>query len=162
MSNLRNLLIGAIIYIAIATVSELIWITPAIALTQNIQWQGSAGYTVTGRFSYDDADLTTITEHGAGKTEQLQSLSISVYDPDGNLLHTYNNVVDGVARGNYFEFNFDTKTQQLLNSIDLGGESPGELYLKGKPDRELSLIEVEPSGKERVIDRNSGHISLLK
>ncbi|GAB4234300.1 MAG: hypothetical protein Kow0049_18170 [Stanieria sp.] len=53
---------------------------------------------------------------------------------------------------NYFEFHFDTATQKLFGNIDLGGELSGELFLKGTVNQKLSLIEIEPSGKEHLID----------
>ncbi|MDJ0686999.1 MAG: hypothetical protein QNJ41_00660 [Xenococcaceae cyanobacterium MO_188.B32] len=45
-----------------------------------------------------------------------------------------------------------------INSIDLGGEFAGEMYLKGEVERELSLIGVEQSGIDRTIDKSTGTI----
>ena len=97
--------------------------------------------------------MEVIRERGTGKTQAIDSLVVSFYNPAGETIASYSNIADGVATGNYFEFNFNPATEQLLGEIDLGGDSPGEMYLKGEVDRELSLIEVEASGEEKVIDR---------
>jgi len=142
--------------------------TPAEAVTQNFQWTGSTGYSVRGTFSYDETTATKIiSEKGAGQTNNLKSLTVTFYTPSGEPIHgaykprpsragtapyQYENVVDGKSQGNYFEFNFAPTTKQLFGSIDLGGEQSGELFLKGTVERELSLIEIEPSGDEHLLD----------
>ncbi len=143
-----------ILVVAIALIVSFIFIPPATAATQIFQWQGAQGYTVKGIFEYNNERSPVISQQGAGQTENLQSLTVSFYDPTDKLIHTYNNVNDGVAKGNYFEFHFDPTTQKLMGNIDLGGEVAGETYLKGTVGRELSLIEVDSSGKERIIDRD--------
>lgn len=142
-----------ILVVAIALTASLTFIAPAMAATQTFQWQGAKGYLVRGKFEYDERSQF-ISQTGTGETEGLQSLTISFYDPTHKLIHTYNNVTDGIAHGNYFELHFDPTTQKLIGNIDLGGEVAGDTYLKGTVDRELVLIEVEPSGKEQVIDRD--------
>lgn len=132
-----------------------IFIPPASAATQTFQWQGARGYFVKGRFEYEEQPQP-IRQRGAGQTERLKSLQVSFYDPANQLIDTYNNVVDGVAGGTYFEFNFDPDSHKLMENIDLGGESAGEIYLKGKVGEEFALIEVDSTGKERVIDRSIG------
>ena len=99
-----------------------------------------------------------IREHGQGKTEVIDSMKVSFYNPDGELIADYNNIVNGVVMSNYFEFSFDPATKQLSGSIDIGGESAGEIYLKGDANRELSLIEVNELGEEKAVDfiRNKG------
>ena len=124
----------------------------AYATTQQIQLDSMNGYKIEATFSYEDLSIEAIAERGRGKTKVVDSLEVSFYNPSGEAIASYNNIVDGVARGNYFEFNFDPTTQKLWGEIDLGGELPGEMYLKGDADRGLSLIEVEASGEERVID----------
>ena len=150
MLNRRNF----IVKLLIATiVSIAFWIQPAAyATTQQIQLNGANGYTVQTTFSYKSSNLETIAEGGKGKTKVIDSLTVNFYNPSGEAIASYNNIVDGVARGNYFQFNFDPATQKLWGEIDLGGELAGEMYLKGEVEGELSLIEVEASGKERIID----------
>ena len=125
----------------------------AIAANYNFHWNGAAGYSVKGEFNYDE-NLTSkqISVTGTGQNPQLQSLTVSFYNPEGELIHTYNNVVDYQATGNYFEFNFDPQTQQPVGNLDLGGETVGDMYLKGKINKKLSLIEVQSGDKEREVD----------
>ncbi|MGV2829768.1 hypothetical protein [Myxosarcina sp. GI1(2024)] len=145
----------SILIIAIAFINIFLFIAPVAAATQTFQWQGAKGYVVRGTFEYDEnGQPQPIAEEGAGQTERLQSLTVSFYDPTNKLIDTYKNVNDGLAKGNYFEFHFDPTTQQLMGNIDLGGEFAGETYLKGTVGKELSLIEVEPSGAERILDRD--------
>ena len=154
MPKYRNFVVNLVTNLAIAIVISLWIVSPALAVTQKMQFNTPAGYTVKTTFSYDEAQKPTmIRERGTGKTEVLDSLKVSFYNPSGELMANYDNIVEGVANGTYFEFNFDLETQQILGSIDLGGESAGEMYLKGEADGELSLIEVTKSGKEEAIDR---------
>ena len=125
----------------------------ALAITQDFQWASSKGYLVKGVFDYDEITASEIiAETGKGKTQQLKSLQLSFYNPHGTLIHTYNNVVDRIAQGDYFEFNFDTKTQQFVGNLDLGGEIAGDVYIKGKVDGKLNLIEIESGDRERILD----------
>jgi hypothetical protein len=151
----KNLSIAFSIIISIALISQVSLVFPAQAVTYDFQWTGSTGYLVKGSFSFDETKAeNTISERGSGKTDCLQSLIVSFYKPTGESIGTYENVVDGVAKGNYFEFNFDPVAEQFVGQIDLGGELLGETYLKGKMDRELPAIVVEEQlGKERIIDR---------
>jgi hypothetical protein len=150
---LKNLLINLLILISSAFFCGAIFLTPAEAVTQDFQWTGSTGYSVRGTFSYDETTATKIiSEKGSGQTNNLKSLTVTFYSPSGEPIHQYENVVDGNSQGNYFEFNFAPTTQQLFGKIDLGGEQSGELFLKGTVERELSLIEIEPSGDEHFLD----------
>ncbi|AFZ36981.1 hypothetical protein Sta7437_3480 [Stanieria cyanosphaera PCC 7437] len=156
MLKLKNLLINLLIVILIVLVSDLTFITQAKAVTQNFQWTGSTGYCAKATFTYDETTATKIiSEQGAGRTNQLKSLIVTFYTPAGETIHQYENVVNGETRGNYFEFNFDTATQKLFGNIDLGGELSGELFLKGTVNQQLSLIEIEPSGEEHLIDTDA-------
>ncbi|MBE9047504.1 hypothetical protein IQ255_24395 [Pleurocapsales cyanobacterium LEGE 10410] len=152
MSNCRNLANRLVISLAVVILTSL-FITPAIAITQDLQLTSATGYRIETTFSYDDAITEIVQEQGTGTTNVLNSLTVSFYDPSGEMIASYDNIVDGVATGNYFEFNFDPATQQLIGKIDLGGESAGEMYLKGETDQDLSLIQVAESGEEKVIDR---------
>ena len=159
MSGLKNLLITLLITIFITAISGFMLDRSAEAMTQSFQWTGKTGYSARGRFSYDEAKVAkTIAEQGAGKTNILKSLIVTFYNPSGEPISTYENVVNGIASGNYFEFHFDPVKQKLFGSIDLGGEFADEMYLKGEVDRQLSLIEVDSSGIDRTIDRDLGAI----
>ena len=151
MLKCRNLAILAIVGIVI--LANFCFPMKAIATTQDLQINSTAGYTIQARFSYDEAqNIEVIRESGKGKTQAIDSLVVSFYNPAGEIIASYDNITDGVATGEYFEFNFDLTTQQLLGQIDLGGESAGEMYLKGEVDGELSLIEIDASGEEKAID----------
>lgn len=154
MSKYTNFFVTIVTVLAIAIVTSLGIISPAIALTQEFQLDTESGYLIKTIFSYDDTqNPQVIHEQGAGKTQIVNSMRVNFYQPDGELIASYDNIVAGVAKGNYFEFNFELETQQLIGNIDLGGEFAGEMYLKGEAEEELSLIKVEASGTETVIDR---------
>jgi hypothetical protein len=147
--KLKKLLI--FLAIAIALTSSLF--SSALAATHDFQLHGKRGYLVAGTFDYKKATKEKIiSAKGQGKTDRLQSLRVSFYDPQGKLIRTYDNVVDRTATGNYFEFHFDAKNQQLIGNLDLGGEAAGEMYVKGTMESELNLIEVDSSDRERVLD----------
>ncbi len=153
MSSYQNLVLRLGASLAMIIFFSLCCIYPAVAITQNLEMSSTRGYTIKTTFSYDEPNLITISEHGTGTTNVLKNLTVSFYAPSGAMIANYNNIIDGTGQNNYFEFNYDPATQQLLGKIDFGGESAGEMYLKGEVGQELSLIEVEASGKEKVVDR---------
>ena len=158
MSGLRNLFITLLITLFIIFTGGFMFTTSAEASTQSFQWTGKTGYSAQGQFSYDETKaLGTISEQGAGKTDTVESLVVTFYDPSGEAMNTYHNVLNGMSGGNYFEFHYDLANQKLLGSIDLGGEFAGEMYLKGTVDGELSLIKVEQPGIDRIIDNNADY-----
>jgi hypothetical protein len=101
-----------------------------------------------------------ISEKGIGKTNILQSLAVTFYTPSGELISHYEDIVNGVAKGHYFEFNFDTETQQIVGFIDIGGEVAGETYLKGTINDNLSLFSIDNSGLETILDDNSSSFTV--
>ena len=137
---------------AIALVN-LSWIDSVSAITREIELSSEQGYRIETSFSYDaDQAQKAIAAQGKGATQDLDSLQVRFYNPDGEMIASYDNIVDGVVQANYFEFHYDRTTQRLLGAIDLGGESPGEIYLKGNALQKLALMKIEPSGEERVMD----------
>lgn len=157
MPGLKTLLLTLLITILITFTGGFAVAKSAEATTQRFQWTGKTGYYAQGTFSYDEEQAsTTISEQGAGKTTTLNSLIVTFYNPSGEAINTYKNVVNGVAEGNYFEFHFDRVNQKLFGSLDLGGELAGEMYLKGKVARELALIKVEQSGIDSTLDQDTG------
>ncbi len=155
MSSDQDLIFRLAASLVLIIFSILCWIFPAVAITQKLEMNSSTGYTIKTTFSYDEQSLVTISERGTGTTNALNSLTVSFYDPSGAMIASYDNIVDGVGQSDYLEFNYDPATRQLLGKIDFGGESAGEIYLKGEIERKLSLIKVEASGEEKVIDRFS-------
>jgi hypothetical protein len=147
--NFKKLLI----FLAIAIALSNSLFSSALAATDEFQFQSQTGYLIKGTFDYDKVtEGKIISAKGRGKTDDLQSLTVSFYDPQGKLIRTYENVVDRIATGNYFEFHFDPQNRQLIGNLDLGGEVAGEMYVKGTMAGELNLIEVESSDRDRLVD----------
>lgn len=134
-------------------------ILPAQAVTLNFSWNGDGGDSAQGSFSYDEnTDPGTFSESGPGQTNALQSLNVSFFNSQNNLISAYNNVVNSISSGNYFQFNFNTVTKEIFGTIDVSGEVASETYLSGTFNSNLSLYQVPQSGTDLVIDSNSGSI----
>jgi hypothetical protein len=137
---------------------------PAQAADFNFNWQGNAGYSARGSFSYDETTAPTIiSESGAGPTNFLQSLNVSFFDPSNNILGTYNTVSAGVSESNFFVFNFDTSTQSLFGPLDIGGGTGviGEYFFSGTVGDSLRLRrDVDQIATSILIDENSGSIQV--
>lgn len=152
----------AAIGVAIATIAN----NPAQAIELNFNWQGNAGYSATGSFSYDETTAPTIiSEAGSGATNFLQSLNVSFLDPSKNLLGTYNTVSGGVSESSFFAFNFNTSTQTLFGSFDVAGGTGviGEYFFQGTVGNSLLLRQdVDQQGTSTTLDQNSGSIQVSK
>ncbi|MEH2244238.1 PEP-CTERM sorting domain-containing protein [Nostoc sp.] len=139
---------------------------PAQAIDLNFNWQGNAGYSAIGSFSYDQATAPKIiSESGSGTTNFLQSLNVSFLDPSKNLLGTYNTVSGGVSQSDFFVFNFDTSTQTLFDSIDIGGGTGamGEYFFSGTGGDSLQLLQdIDQQGNSTILDQNSGYFNVAK
>ncbi|MEH2205245.1 MAG: PEP-CTERM sorting domain-containing protein [Nostoc sp.] len=139
---------------------------PAQAIELNFNWQGNAGYSATGSFSYDETTAPTIiSEAGSGATNFLQSLNVSFLDPSKNLLGTYNTVSGGVSESNFFAFNFNTSTQTLFGPFDVAGGTGviGEYFFQGTVGDSLFLRQdVDQQGTSTTLDQNSGSIQVSK
>ena len=131
-----------IIILLMIALTNLMLAVPAIATTENLQFESDRGYRVETNFSYDQAETKN----------KLDSLKVRFYNPDGEMMASYDNIVEGKVLGNYFEFNYDQDAHQPLGEIDLGGESAGEIYLKGSTEQGFSLIEVKQTGEEMIVD----------
>lgn len=159
MFNYRNLAVK-LIFALVMVLTNLCWVLPAGATTEQLQINSDHGYRVTTAFSYDETKgLRAIAEKGKGATNTVNYLKVSFYDPAGVMVASYDNIVDGMVPGKYFEFHYDPINHELLGEIDLGGESEGEIYLKGKINQELSLIKVESDGKESTLDSGNWSIT---
>lgn len=111
-------------------------------------WGGQiAGFMVNGRFSYNERE---VPDNGIVREEDLLLLDVSFYDPQGNLLRTYE---DNQDRSLYptVNFAFDTLTNQILqdgtwnvddddrrfrNGLLMGEGNPD---LRGNPGSQLGL-----------------------
>jgi hypothetical protein len=137
---------------AIALIN-LAWVFPAVAVTQKFQIKSLDGYQVEIDFNYDAIKSTPMISEQGREAKLVDDLKVNFYDPDGKMIASYDNIVDGIIQSKYFEFNYDLETQQLQGKADLGGTSAGEMYLKGDIDQGFALIMVEPSGEEKVVDQ---------
>lgn len=152
MSKYLDFSVNLVTKLIIAIAINLCFMFPATAITQTMEFDTVTGYKVEAIFSYDEAKNTqVIREQGKGKAKSLDSLRVNFYQPSGESIASYDNIVDGMVTGNYVEFNYDPATKQILGNIDLGGESAGEMYLTGSVAGELSLIQVSDSGEENVV-----------
>ena len=151
MFNYQNLAVKLVVTFMIA-LTNLSWALPASATTQELQINSDNGYRVTAVFNYDETkSLGEIAESGKGATNTVNFLKVSFYDPAGVMVASYDNIVDGIAQGSYFEFHYDSIKHELMGDVDLGGESEGEIYIKGNINQELSLIKVESNEKESIV-----------
>ncbi|MBN3941900.1 MAG: PEP-CTERM sorting domain-containing protein [Nostoc sp.] len=139
---------------------------PAQAIELNFNWQGNAGYSAIGSFSYDETTAPTIiSEASSGATNFLQSLNVSFLDPSKNLLGTYNTVSGGVSESSFFAFNFNTSTQTLFGPFDVAGGTGviGEYFFQGTVGDSLFLRQdVDQQGTSTTLDQNSGSIQVSK
>ena len=76
-----------------------------------------AGWQAEGQFSYDASQTY---EDGIVREEDLLSFDISFFDPEGNLLRTYE---DNHLTFAEFNFAFDTNTGELLQDGEFTGDS---------------------------------------
>jgi hypothetical protein len=151
--SLSKIIICLFIIVIINVVGE-IAITEAV--TTKCHWVGEKGYSAEIIFSYDEQLMPhQIIEEGRGKTEIIQDLTVSFYNSTDQLLGTYDNIKQGVSQFPYFKFNFDPQHRKIIGLIDLGGDSSGEVYLKGIVQENLKLFKIDQSGKEIIYDQKA-------
>ena len=151
--SLSKIIFYLFIIVLINVVGE---IAIAEAVTMNFQWTGEKGYSAKIVFSYDEPlNFDQIIEEGRGKAKIIQDLTVSFYNPAGQFLGSYDNIKQGVSQFPYFKFNFDPQKQQVTGLIDLGGDSSGEIYLKGIVEENLKFFKIDQSGKETIYDQKA-------
>lgn len=134
----------------------------AMATETRLQWQGDQGYQVQARLTYPD----TLTEgmaaiEGRGKPQNLDALTVEIYNPNGQKLAVYNNLIAGQSgQDDFLQLHFDVAQQQLQGWLDIGGVKPGEYFLKGQPGISLDLFYLDVQGKETKVAHNDGQMSL--
>ncbi|MEM9274924.1 MAG: hypothetical protein AAGA80_18465 [Cyanobacteria bacterium P01_F01_bin.143] len=85
-------------------------VTPVEEVFFNFDWTGQiADFSVEGQFSFDENQTYV---DGIVREEDLLSFDISFFDPEGNLMRTYE---DNHLTFPEFNFAYDTTTQQILN-----------------------------------------------
>jgi len=126
MSNLlTKLIFTAVTTVAFFGSLALSVSNPAQAITFNYSFQTDTNYTGEGQFSYDKLTAPAIvSEFGAGATNFLQFLSLSVFDPANNLLDSGNSVVNSFSNDPFLLFEFTTNTE-TLNILDTNTAASG-------------------------------------
>ncbi|OYD92093.1 hypothetical protein CDG76_26070 [Nostoc sp. 'Peltigera membranacea cyanobiont' 210A] len=121
----------------------------AIAITTNnlahaaefkFNWKGDTGYSAKGSFNYKTTTTpSVISETGLGATKNLQSLSISFFDPLSNLINSFTPVLNGISNYSYLRLNFDSTKEQIFGPFDVGKDNdlPGDTWLNNN----LALID---------------------
>lgn len=72
-------------------------------------------------FAYDETTApASIPESGAGSTV-LDLLTVYFFDPADDPMQSLDTFVSGVSNSSFFQFNFDTTTETLVGSLDVGG-----------------------------------------
>ncbi|MEH2450711.1 PEP-CTERM sorting domain-containing protein [Nostoc sp.] len=142
----------------------------------NFNWKGDSGYSAKGSFNYDTTTApSVISEAGLGATKNLQSLSISFFDPLSTLINSFTPVVSGVSNYRYLRFNFDSTTQQI-GPFDVGKDNslPGDTWLnnnlalinEGFSDqvlaKEFHLIKRDAAGKEQILNLSNNSVQVSK
>ncbi|MEH2140686.1 PEP-CTERM sorting domain-containing protein [Nostoc sp.] len=141
----------------------------------NFNWKGDTGYSAKGSFNYDTTTApSVISEAGSGATKNLQSLSISFFDPLNTLINSFTPVLSGVSNYKYLRFNFDSTTQQI-GLFDVGKDnSRGDTWLnnnlalinEGFSDqvlaKEFHLIKRDAAGKEQILNLSNNSVQVSK
>ncbi|QMS87382.1 PEP-CTERM sorting domain-containing protein [Nostoc edaphicum CCNP1411] len=143
----------------------------------NFSWEGDTGYSAKGSFNYDTKTApSVISEAGLGATKNLQSLSISFFDPLSNLINSFTPVLSGVSNYGYLRFNFDNTTQQIFGPFDVGkdDELPGDTWLnnnlalidEGFSDevltKEFGFNNRDAAGTKQILDLSNNSVQVSK
>lgn len=130
---------------------------PAPATTLTFQWTGQAGYRLEGWLHYPDGVASgQITEQGPGPTQAIDHLEVAIYNPQGQLLDRYPNIMAGQSHNPYLRVNLNTQVPRLQGEVDLGGAEQEEWFLKGKLGQAMRLIHIDQNGREIGVDQDQG------
>ncbi|MEH1845144.1 MAG: PEP-CTERM sorting domain-containing protein [Nostoc sp.] len=132
--------ISLVMTTALALVIAIITNDLADAAEFNFNWKGDTGYSAKGSFNYDTTTApSVISEAGLGATKNLQSLSISFFDPLNTFINSFTPVLSGVSNYRYLRLNFDNTTQQIFGPFDVGKDNSllGDSWLNNN----LALID---------------------
>ncbi len=158
----------------------------AIAITTNnvahaaefkFNWKGDTGYSAKGSFNYKTTTApSVISETGLGTTKNLQSLSISFFDPLSNLINSFTPVLNGISNYSYLRFNFDSTKEQIFGPFDVGkdDEFPGDTWLnnnlalidEGFSDevlaKEFGFNNRNAAGTKQILDLSNNSVQVSK
>ncbi|MEJ6487279.1 PEP-CTERM sorting domain-containing protein [Nostoc punctiforme UO1] len=143
----------------------------------NFNWKGDSGYSAKGSFNYDTTTApNVISEAGLGATKNLQSLSISFFDPFSTPINSFTPVVNSVSNYSFLRFNFDNTTQQIFGPFDVGkdDELPGDTWLnnnlalidEGFGDevlaKEFGFNNRNAAGTKQILDLSNNSVQVSK
>ncbi|MEH2229215.1 MAG: PEP-CTERM sorting domain-containing protein [Nostoc sp.] len=143
----------------------------------NFNWKGNTGYSAKGSFNYDTTSAPSIiSETGLGATKNLQSLSISFFDPLSNLINSFTPVLGGVSYYGFLRFNFDSTKEQIFGPFDVGkdDEFPGDTWLnnnlalidEGFSDevlaKEFGFNNRDAAGTKQILDLSNNSVQVSK
>ncbi|MBD2532618.1 hypothetical protein H6G97_24740 [Nostoc flagelliforme FACHB-838] len=143
----------------------------------NFNWKGDTGYSAQGSFNYDTTTAANvISEAGLGATKNLQSLTISFFDPLSNLINSFTPVLSGVSNYSYLRFNFDSTKEQIFGPFDVGkdDELPGDTWLnnnlalinEGFSDevltKEFGFNSRNAAGTKQILDLSNNSVQVSK
>ncbi len=143
----------------------------------NFNWKGNTGYSAKGSFNYDTTTApSVISETGLGATKNLQSLSISFFDPLSNLINSFTPVLNSVSNYGFLRFNFDSTTEQIFGPFDVGkdDEFPGDAWLnnnlalidEGFSDevlaKEFGFNNRDTVGTKQILDLSNNSVQVSK
>ncbi|MEH2369293.1 PEP-CTERM sorting domain-containing protein [Nostoc sp.] len=158
----------------------------AIAITTNnlahaaefkFNWKGDTGYSAKGSFNYDTTTApSVISETGLGTTKNLQSLSISFFDPLSNLINSFTPVLSGISNYSFLRFNFDSTKEQIFGPFDLGKDDglPGDTWLNNNLAlidegfsnqvlaKEFHLNKRDAASTEEILDLSNNSVQVSK
>jgi hypothetical protein len=143
----------------------------------NFNWKGDTGYSAQGSFNYDAITAPSlISEAGSGATKNLQSLSVSFFDPLSNLINSFTPVLSGVSNYSFLRFNFDNTKEQIFGPFDVGkdDELPGDTWLnnnlalidEGFSDevlaKEFGFNNRDATGTKQILDLSNNSVQVSK
>ncbi|WP_334958116.1 PEP-CTERM sorting domain-containing protein [Nostoc sp.] len=143
----------------------------------NFNWKGDTGYSAKGSFNYDTTTApSVISEADLGATKNLQSLSISFFDPLNTFINSFTPVLNGVSNYKYLRFNFDNTTQQIFGPFDVGKDnsSSGDTWLNNNLAlidenfsnqvlaKEFHLNKRDAAGTEQILDLSNNSVQVSK
>ncbi|MEH2259631.1 hypothetical protein [Nostoc sp.] len=143
----------------------------------NFNWKGDTGYSAKGSFNYDTTTApSVISETGLGATKNLQSLSISFFDPLSNLINSFTPVVSRISNYGYLRFNFDSTKEKIFGPFDVGkdDEFPGDTWLNNNlalidedssdevVAKEFGFYKRDTAGKKQILDLSNNSVQVSK
>ncbi|MCW5316472.1 PEP-CTERM sorting domain-containing protein [Nostoc sp. KVJ3] len=169
--------IGMMTTTALALVIAITTHDLADAAEFNFNWKGDTGYSAKGSFDYDTTNAPSIiSETGSGATKNLQSLSISFFDPFSTLINSFTPVLNGVSNYSFLRFNFDSTKEQIFGPFDVGKDDnlPGDTWLnnnlalidEGFSDeviaKEFGLTNRDAVGAQQILDLSNNSVQVSK